>query len=109
MIIDDINIQRSRTGEVITTVDTVTDWTNLNAKMYIAEDFGGTPIVTLDGSIDDQTNEITFGYDTEDTALLTEDRYVYEIVVYDSGKIFVQTVNEGTVFVVSVIKSDPTV
>lgn len=100
-------MQRSRTGEIEVTVFDVSDWTGLSAALYVAKDSDETVVFVLEGTIDEETNKITFSYKTTDTVLLVENRYLYEVVLYNDARTVVQTTTSGVVFVEPILQVTP--
>lgn len=109
MIVQNIKIARARTGDIIVTVSDITNWTGLLAALYIATDTDSTVLISLTGTIDTVANTITFSYVKEETALLTANRYLYEVVLYDQTLTIVKTTTRGVVIVEPILQLTPVV
>lgn len=105
MVITDIVMQRARTGDIEVTVSNVENWDGLLAKLYVAEDYSEPEVFGLNGVIDTNLGVITFSYTINDSQLLTSNRYVFEVVLYNDDKSFAQTTTRGTVIVEPIIKT----
>lgn len=108
MITQNINMQRSRTGNIIVTVTNIDSWAGLTAKLYVGAGYKEPPIFELDGSIDTVANTIAFHYTIDDSELLIKSSYVYEVVLFNADLSFSQTTTQGVVTVTKIIKVAPT-
>lgn len=95
MITDNIEIGKNRTGEIKVTVTGITDWTGLSSKFIASVDYGSEPLITLEGVINEPSNEITFTYLVATTADLTVSRLKYEVVIYNAAKTLAKTATNG--------------
>lgn len=107
--IENLRIEQGRSGSVVVTITGVTDWTGIVAKLFAAASYGSSPVMTLTGSINDQTDVVTFDYSHSDTKELSLKRYYYEVVLYKADKSEVKTSTIGILTVDPVIVVDPTV
>jgi len=104
----DIEIIKGRTGTIIDTVTGVASWDGVSAKMFIAREYEGTPILTLDGTIDEGNNKISFSYVADDTEELPAASYYYEIVIFKADRSYIKTVTTGILSLIKPVKVDPT-
>jgi hypothetical protein len=107
-LIMNVTLEQGRTETIVVTIEGITDWTGLKAKLIAALTFGGTPLITLVGRMYPATNQVSFGTAYTDTATLTDRTLKYEVVIYNDSKSFVQDVTYGILQLKEMVKIDPT-
>ena len=104
-----ISIQKNRTDTIVVTVNGLSDWTNVIAKLTFArQDKDKTVILTETGTIDNINNIVTFDLSFTDTELLDVGAMWYEFNLFKMDKSLMKTPLTGTVSILPVIVEDPT-
>ena len=109
MSVQNFQIDRGRTYDIAVTVSGIGSWTDLSAKMYIRKWGGsGSPDLTLTGSINEETDVITFPVTATNSASLSKGNYGHEVVIYKGDKTIVYQPLTGNILVNETIVVDPT-
>ena len=104
-----ISIQKNRTDTIVVTVNGLSDWTYVIAKLTFAkQDKDKTVILTETGTIDNVNNIVTFDLSFTDTELLDVGAMWYEFNLFKMDKSLMKTPLTGTVSILPVIVEDPT-
>jgi hypothetical protein len=103
-----ISIDKGRTGTIELIVTGLPDLEGLLFKFFAVKTLGDATEIELEGTLDSDTETITFGYDYTTTKDLETGSYYYEIVTYTANKSYIRTVNIGLLKVIDVVQIDPT-
>lgn len=102
-------LRQGRTGTILTLITGVSDWTDIQAKMFITK--GSNPPaekLELAGTVNQSANTITFPYTFDNTDDLKADTYAYEVILYKEDKTYVKTALHGTLKMIKSQIIDPT-
>ena len=105
----DFTIEKGRTEIVLVTVEGVTDWTDILAKLQASYVIGTVPPdIVLGGTVYPEDNQVSFAFSFLSTNALTQSNLHYEVVLYKADKTFVRNSTYGDIRVKGVVRIDPT-
>jgi hypothetical protein len=101
------SIRKGRTETITVTVENVTIWTGLVAKLFASLNKGDIPAIQLSGAINEIENELSFSFLSSSTKNLLASSLYYEIVLYKQDGSYVKDCNYGILSIEPVVVADP--
>ena len=92
--LNNLTIDNYRSSDIEITVSGIDSWDNISAKMYISTGKNTTPIITVNGTINNHSGIVSFSLVPTDFENLTLSSYIYECVIYNVDKTFVKNIRQ---------------